>query len=284
MSLWPLKIVVKLLLSWVPGRHLVLRRFGIFKHGQMDDISYALKIFKLHAERAFPEGLPEKFTALELGPGDSLLSVLVARGHGAKKTYLADAGAYASPDVSLYKRAAIALRTQHNLDVPNISAAETIEDILQLCNGEYLTNGLEDLRSIAPNSIDFIWSHSVLEHVRKKDFEPTMQELSRIVKKDGMVSHIVDLQDHLSHALNNLRFSESVWEHDLFAGGGFYTNRLTYKQSLDMMKKAGSNVIFTETGTWDILPTPKNKMAKAFQALPDDELRVRTYSVLLNVA
>lgn len=284
MSLWPLKIIVKILLSWVPGRHVILRSFGIFRHGEMDDVAYAHKIFKLHAERAFPKGLPKGFTALELGPGDSLLSALIARSYGASKIILSDAGAFASKDIALYHIAAAELREDYGLDVPDISSADNVEKMLEICRAEYLTDGLSGLLRVHDDSIDFIWSHSVLEHVRKADFEPTMRTLARILKKDGVISHIVDLQDHLNYALNNLRFSDRLWECDIIANAGFYTNRIGYKTALDVMKNSGVVVANTQTGQWDSLPTPKAKMAAPFRDFPEDDLCVRTYSVLLKAA
>ena len=284
MSLWPIKIAVKLLLSWIPGRHFLLRRFGLFKHGNMDKLPYAFKIFNIHAKRAFPDGFPENSTVLELGPGDSLLSALIAKANGASKIYLADAGNYASRDIKFYKRAADELRMQYGLDVPGFDAASTLADILHICNAQYLTGGLRDLKTIPSNSVDFIWSHSVLEHIRKRDFDSTMKQLSRILKANGVISHIVDLQDHLDRALNNLRFPEAIWENELFARGGFYTNRIGYSRSLDYMRQSGTQVVFTETGAWEKLPTPKKAMSEPFQSVPDDELRIRTYSVVLKAA
>ena len=43
-------------------------------------------------------------------------------------------------------------------------------------------------------------------------FEETVYQLRRILKKDGLTSHEIDLKDHLSYSLNNLRFSKNLWE------------------------------------------------------------------------
>ena len=284
MSLWPLKIIIKLLLCWVPHRHKILRKLGIFKHGKMDEAAHALKIFKLHTDRAFPNGLPENFTMLELGPGDSLLSALIAKSYGAGKIYLADEGNYATTDITLYKTAAQELNDKYKLTVPDLRNIETIEDFLKICNAHYITSGLEGLKAIPACSVDFIWSHSVVEHIRKNDFAATMRELARIITQDGIASHIVDLQDHLDKSLNNLRFPECIWENDIFAKAGFYTNRLRYTQSLDLMRRAGFEVISTGTGQWDLVPLPRAKMNAEFRGLSDDELKIRTYSVLLKAA
>lgn len=91
-------------------------------------------------------------------------------------------------------------------------------------------------------SIDFIWSQAVLEHIRKSEFLDTMLELHRILRPNGVCSHVVDLKDHLGGALNNLRFSEKLWESNFMASSGFYTNRIRYSEMLDIFHQAGFSV------------------------------------------
>ena len=51
-----------------------------------------------------------------------------------------------------------------------------IEEILKSTNAVYLTNGLSSLKLINSLSLDFVWSHSVLEHIRKSDFLDIQKE------------------------------------------------------------------------------------------------------------
>ena len=102
-----------------------------------------------------------------------------------------------------------------------------------------------------------------------------------MLKPSGIASHRVDLQDHLSGALDNLRFSDALWESDLFAGSGFYTNRIQYGEMLGLLEQAGFAVEDLGCRRWDRLPTPRARMARRFRELPDEELRVRGFDVLL---
>ncbi|MFL6646450.1 MAG: hypothetical protein ACJ8KO_00635, partial [Sulfurifustaceae bacterium] len=45
------------------------------------------------------------FVAPGLGPGDSVVSALIAAAHGARRTYLIDSGSYATTSMSLYHAA-----------------------------------------------------------------------------------------------------------------------------------------------------------------------------------
>ena len=277
---WRLKIAAKLVLSRIPGGGFLWRKLMIFRLGEMETTAYALKIFRLHEKECWREGLPPDFTALELGCGDSVASALIAAGRGARKTWLVDTGPYASRDIALYKNMAQELKAE-GVPAPDISQAGSLKDILTACRAEYVTRGLESLRAIPSESVDFVWSHSVLEHVRKRKCLDTMKELRRVLKKTGRASHNVNLQDHLGYALNNLRFSESLWESDFFAGAGFYTNRLRYRQMLDLMRQAGFSVLSEDSGRWDKIPTPRERMAAPFRNLPEDELLIRTCHIVL---
>lgn len=281
MPIWAIKITAKLLLGRIPYRHSLLRKLGMFKHGSMDNISYAHKIFRLHFHRAYKDDLPTGFTALELGPGDSLASVLIAKAYGAGTSYHIDVGRFATNEIDLYKRMNTELYSVGLKNTPDLSHIKNIPSMLDACNAKYLTEGLDDLKEIPSDSVDFIWSHSVLEHIRKKDYQPTMQELYRILKRSGKISHNVDLQDHLDSSLNNLRFSEKIWENNFFAASGFYTNRIGYTDSLQIMRSAGFKILEKQCGRWKGLPINKSKLHPKFKEIDDNELCIRTYSVLL---
>ena len=167
------------------------------------------------------------------------------------------------------------------MNAPDFSMAASFEDILRICNAEYLTNGVSSLRQIASGSIDFVWSHSVLEHVRKNELGTVLQELKRILKPGSLSSHNIDFQDHLDGALNNLRFSERVWESSLFSKSGFYTNRIPAVTMHCMFKAAGFEIKEEAFGRWSSLPTPRPSMHADFQQYRDEDLCNRTSHVLL---
>ena len=231
--------------------------------------------------KLFPQGIPKSFIALELGPGDSLASALIAKAHGAQKVYLVDVDAYAKQDIRTYKLMARYLRKAGLQHIPDMDGITTIDEMLKKCNAKYLTKGLQSLKDIPNASVGFIWSHSVLEHIRKRDFEETFRELYRILKNGGRASHNVDLQDHLQKSLNNLRFPESLWESDFFANAGFYTNRLRCTESLEIMEKTGFKITHQNRGCWKRLPLPKRAIHPDVRHFSDEELRIRTYSVSL---
>ena len=276
---WIVKIVAKIVLARLPLPVSFWRAIKLFRHGAMDNPAYALKIFKLHYAR-WTRPHAEGWTCLELGPGDSLLTALIAKAHGAGRVYLVDAGNFASTEISAFLDVAQKLKAE-GLPVPDLAGCHNIEQILQKCGATYLTNGLADLRQIPSGSVDFAFSNAVLEHVRANEFEATMVELARIAHPQSQQSHIVDLRDHLHNSLNNLRFSASVWEGNLFSRSGFYTNRLRRCQIVQMMEKAGFEVEAIGQTTWPQLPLGKEQMHPDFRSFSESELMISTFDVVL---
>jgi len=255
----------------------------MFQHGNMDLPAYAYEVFKTHFDLADLSTINKSFVALELGPGDSLFSAMIAHAFGASTSYLIDVGSFASKDLKPYRAMANFLR-EKGLIVPKIDGIFSLEELLASCKAYYLTHGLTSIRTIADQSINFIWSQAVLEHIKRRNFLDMMKELRRVIRADGVCSHRVDLKDHLGGALNNLRFSQQLWESDLMANSGFYTNRIRYTEMLELFNKAGFNVEVCNIDRWDRLPSPKSKFAYPFRHLPDDELCVSGFNVILRPA
>lgn len=277
---WVFKIVTKVVLSRLPVPYAWWQSIGLFRHGRMDHAEYALKIFRLHSSRAYPEGLPAGAVLLELGPGDSIASAIIAAAHGVSKIWLIDAGDFARKDVYFYRMLALDL-AGCGLAVPDLTQAITFDDILNACNAKYLTKGLGSLREVPDNSVDFIWSHSVLEHVRKHQLADTLVDLLRVLKPGAYTSHNIDFQDHLAGALNNLRFSERLWESSFFANSGFYTNRIPALVMHEKFRQANFEMIQEQFGRWPFLPTPREVLSLEFLAYGDEDLINRTSHALL---
>lgn len=280
---WRLKIAAKVALSRLGLPYDRWRRLGLFRLGRMDRPDYALKIFDLHIRRAFPDGRLKGKTVLEIGPGDSLASAVAARAHGAGQTLLVDAGAYASRDVDLYRAMAAAL-TERGLTPPDLADAQTLEQVLARCSARYLTTGVEAFADLPDRSVDLIWSHSVLEHIPLKQLPRLMAEMRRVLTPDGRMSHNIDFQDHLSHGLNSLRFSEAVWESPTMRNAGFYTNRVRARTMHDLIRQAGFDLIVEDFGRWPALPLARRDLDPAFRDLTDDELSIRTSHLLARPA
>jgi len=277
---WYGKMVAKLILSRLPVEHWAWKRLGLFEHGRMEEPAYAYGVFAKHFDRAGLRRPHDGFVGLELGPGDSLLTAMVAHAFGASASYLIDVGAFARADVKSYQAMAKFLQ-ELGLTPPDIEGARSLESIISACRATYGTSGLVSLRAIPDRSIDFIFSHAVLQHLKRADFLETMHQLRRVLRRGGVCSHVVDLRDMLGGSLNNLRFPERIWESHFMAESGFYTNRIRYSEMLALFTRVGFRAEVVEKQCWDRLPTPRSKMVPPFRYLSEEELCVSGFEVVL---
>jgi hypothetical protein len=278
---WQLKIAAKVVLSHVPLSHRLLNKVGVFNLGGMLRPEYAVGVFRRHFQNAEFARKNQPFVALELGPGDSLFSVVIARAFGASAAYSVDVGDFAADRVEYYQQLEGYLRRQ-GLNPPSLAHCSNLSDVMEVCNGQYFVNSVDSLKRIPTASVDFIFSHTVLQHVRRKYFRSMLAELRRIQRSDGVGSHTISISDILGGNLNDLRFSEKTWESDLMASSGFYTNRIRYNEFLRYFHEAGFIPQVYRTAHWETLPTPRNKMAPEFAALSESELQISGFDVYLH--
>ena len=95
--------------------------------------------------------------------------------------------------------------------------------------------------------MDYHISTTVFEHIPGEDIKRILKEAKRILKKDGVAIHFIDLSDHFQHqdksitGINFLRYSEKEWER--IAGNEFaYCNRLRASDYIGLFEELGFDV------------------------------------------
>ena len=270
--MWISKIVLKIILSRLNIPYNFWKKLRIFRHGKMEDYSYSKKIFEGHLKDMKKIREIENPVIMEIGPGDSLFSMVYSRKYSKEKIYFLDVNDFASKDLNLY------FKLKENLDKENYfpkkikSQIESFDDLLKNYNAKYLISGIESLKTIEDESIDYIFSHSVMEHIRKYELNDLIKEMYRILKPNGVISHNINYKDHLDESLNNLRFSERLWESKFFANSGFYTNRIPAVEMHQYFKKNGFNIVEEAFGKWVNLPISRNALSREFRKFNNEEL------------
>ena len=285
---WWLKISLKLILSNIPLPYSFWTKLGAFRHGDMNQPQRALESLLIHSttadmlnqQSAVPFFSRADINVLELGPGDSVFTAVIAKVMGAKKVWLVDAGAFAVTDMRAYQ-ALFALLRKDGFPLSQTLNPKSFTEVLSQCNATYLTDGVRSLGLLHNQSVDFCFSNAVLEHIPKRDMTLLARELLRVLRPGGICVHRVDLQDHLGGRLNNLRFSESMWESRFFRNAGFYTNRIRFGEMVSLFEQAGFICSMPRVVYWDQLPTPRHSMNALFNSLPDDDLRVKGFDLVL---
>jgi ubiquinone/menaquinone biosynthesis C-methylase UbiE len=267
-SPWWLKIAAKVIIKRLPISYRAWRSAGIFQHGEMQNRQYALRIFQNHYERARAY-LPKPYSLLELGPGDSVATGLIAANYGSQQNYLVDVRADASMNIADYRPLMHELAT-------DVGSYASVDTMLQATNTTYLTEGLASLRAIPSNCVDLSFSQAVLEHVRLAEFDATLRELFRIQRPGGITSHCVDLRDHLENSLNSLRFTATVWESWLCYSSGFYTNRLRASELVERFCAVGYELLDRRDIRWPQMPITPTKLRPEYRSMPSADLLTHT--------
>lgn len=253
----------------------------MFRHGDLaTDVSGIKKSFDDHFDfyRQRMGRMPE--TCLELGPGDSLGHALLAKSCGVRECWFVDVGDFATRDPAHYRALWDYLAGQ-GLKFPAMPVDFDRDTVLGYANGHYGTAGLASLREVPAGSLDFSFSHAVLEHVRRAEFAGHMRELYRAHRPGSLSRHWVDLHDHLGGALNSFRFPAAFWESRWVQEAGFYTNRLTMAEMIAAARQAGFAVEIQRLIKWETLPTPRQAMHRDFAALTAEDLNVCTFLMVL---
>lgn len=111
---------------------------------------------------------------------------------------------------------------------------------------EFLYN---DSSSVQNNSVDFIFSYDVLEHVMAPEF--FLRELRRIVSEKGLIFLSWDFRDHLhldneENWFDMHKYSKIVWDLQM-SNRSSYVNRLIFKDWIKIFESAGFKISKIET-------------------------------------
>lgn len=105
--------------------------------------------------------------------------------------------------------------------------------------------------SLPNEHFDAIWSWSVFEHIRYPEI--TVPETYRLLKKDAIAIHSIDLVDHFNYTwqiddltFNCLKYPEWLWNLMTWNRSN-YVNRIRIGKWLELFKKQGFEVIHLET-------------------------------------
>lgn len=127
-----------------------------------------------------------------------------------------------------------------------------------------------DYKVIRADSVDFLYSQAVLEHV--EDLEGTYVAFSKWLKKGGFMSHSIDFKCHRTTKRWNGHRTYSDFEWKIVKGGRmFLINRQPYSVHKQLHKKHGFRILkeLPIIMTNDI---PRNKFSRRFRNLSEEDM------------
>lgn len=202
---------------------------------------------------------------LEIGPGANLGTGLLFVASGAKK--------YSGLDLfqgpQLYNRQSYAAA----YDLLNLVAPASIRvkpEQIYAVEGDRVVFKPERMEYLYPResfdirlpdgSLDFVFSHSVFEHI--SDPDRTVMAIAKVLRRGGISAHHFDMRDHtdFSRPLEFLKADENAWR-ARFAGENAYqyTNRRRLSDFVRMIERSGLKILKVE-------PTSRVPMSAGIRA------------------
>lgn len=190
--------------------------------------------------------------------------------------------------------------TSHMLDIKYFNQAN--KQISQILNVEKkpFVKSLEEIKKnynidyLAPCSIEKIKgdnyifdaciSTATLEHLPKEELEKLFINLKDIVKKNGIISSLIDYSDHYSHTdnkigpLNFLQFDESEWRK--YNNDYLFQNRLRHQDYRKMFLSIGYEIVEEKKGN---IANPPKKISNKFNSDSDETFILWGQYVLKNI-
>ncbi|MDR1953866.1 MAG: class I SAM-dependent methyltransferase [Clostridiales Family XIII bacterium] len=125
------------------------------------------------------------------------------------------------------------------------------EDILQLCEIEYIAPGDASKTKLKDNSVDYHISHTVYEHIPLNIIKDILKEGNRIITRDGLFINYIDYRDHFAQmdksisVINFLQYNDKDW--DKYAGNRYmYMNRARHDEFMELFEKVGHDFMEIE--------------------------------------
>jgi len=120
--------------------------------------------------------------------------------------------------------------------------------LLEQCYGiRYLAPCDARGTDLQAESVDCITSTDTLEHIPEEDIRLLLRECRRILRKDGILSFVIDYQDHYAYcdqritAYNFLRYPPNTWK--WFNPRFHFQNRLRHKDYIRLAEAQGFEVV-----------------------------------------
>jgi SAM-dependent methyltransferase len=156
--------------------------------------------------------------------------------------------------------------------------ASTLPELLRLTGIEYHAPADAGASGLPEESIDVVFSNSVLEHVPRDTIAKLMSEANRVLRPGGLVIHSLNCGDHYAYFdrnitfMNYLAYSERQWS--FWNNPLLYQNRLRPQDFIDLALQAGLRLVLRKQRPRPELLTALSSMAIApeFRKYPPEEL------------
>lgn len=233
---------------------------------QFKQIERVLKKYKINLQGK---------VVLEIGPGNSYINAYNFLVLGAKKVILVDK----FPRLTNSKKQKLFLQQE----LAFFKQTHKLKNLFFIKNGKinprYINFIADDLNNLNLKNIDFIYTNSVLEHV--KNIKEIIKTMKRFLRKEGYMYHQIDMRDHYNFDNPFLfyKYPDIIWNKFLTKEGISYTNRWRYDDFIKIFEKYNFKKVWEKKKRKKFLPSVK--LAKRFRKKRKENLEIIELKILL---
>ena len=205
-------------------------------------------------------------SVLELGPGNSYINAYNFLHRGARNMILVDK--YPRYSESEKQKSFIRRERDYFKSLRQTERCDYLDGKTCEPDPRYIRFMAGDLCDLdVGEQVDFIYSIAVLQHIR--DLPRYIRKMSDLLREGGMAFHAVDLKDKF-HFFGNpflfYKYSDRVWDRFLTEESVTYTNRLRYREYVDLFAANGFELVWESVLEYDVPPV---NLARRFAGRDD---------------
>jgi hypothetical protein len=143
----------------------------------------------------------------------------------------------------------------------------TFDEVLDKLDLKYIVGDAADI-DMPDDSIDLVHSNNTFEHINPTSLKLMLKEFNRVVSRNGVMSHFVDMSDHFAHfdrsitIYNFLRFSDFQWS--LIDNIVQPQNRLRFDDYMELYSTLGIPVSDTHFRPGNLNEVRETKLSPKF--------------------
>lgn len=282
--------LIKAILRNLPFFHKLLGR----RTGGTNSAIYCYSVWMKHLSMLAENKMDTDLKVVaELGPGDSIGTGLAALLSGVEEYFALDVVDFTnhSRDIEIFEELIKLFNSKaepangvkfpsHILTEVRLEKALDNDRIARIRNSLLSRNNNDMIRKFIPwkhievtqkNSVDFIYSHAVMEHV--EDIAETYRHMSLWLKPGRVISHQIDYWSHDTAEKWNghWTYSEKMWKIIKGNYSSLFINRHPHSDHIYEMNKNGFEILSEKKSISDS-GLSKKELASKFKGITDEDL------------
>ena len=236
--------LLKILVYSLPLKY-SFRKIFFGRNGLMDDLNYCKSIFNQHVLKIKKNSSVKNI--LEIGPGDSCYSALLALRNDFKNITLIDKDSdQLLSTLKNLKEMGIKIKKINSYGNLNVFSFNEKKKSIKVY---ILKEDFKNIPSIKLPSNDIIFSNAVLQHLDKNQLINLLEFCEKVSSNKTIHSHQIRFTDHITGAnqyFDHYKVPKIIWESKLLKKFPFWTNRFNFNKFSKIFNSFGLKELKTK--------------------------------------